>query len=353
MSLDSSEWWRSPALAWLARPLSTLYGAGAAWRRAAAAAHRRRLRRPVISVGNLVVGGAGKTPVVAALVRWLLERGEYPAVLTRGYARTRTTDDVVIVRDARQMRAALPESGDEPLLLARELEGAAVLVASDRARAGARAEDELGCTIHVLDDGFQHVRLHRDLDLLLLTAADLTCERVLPAGRLREPASAAGLADAWLTDADGLQGLAMLAPAYGVRHLFAVHRQLGPARPLGAGHEGARPNRVLLVSGIARPERFAHDASRAGWPVVDHLVFDDHHVFSTPDVRAIATRAVERQADAVLTTAKDAVRLEPLLPLPFPVLVAPLVVAIEPRAAFDDWLTRRLAEIRASATGDV
>ncbi|MGE3841087.1 MAG: tetraacyldisaccharide 4'-kinase [Vicinamibacterales bacterium] len=351
MSRDVSGWWRSPALAWLTRPLSTIYGAAAARHRAAAGIHRVRLRQPVISVGNLVVGGAGKTPVVLALVRWLLDRGEYPAVLTRGYARTRPTDHVVIVRDARGVRASLPESGDEPLLLARELEGAAVLVSPERARAGAQAE-ELGCTIHVLDDGFQHVRLHRDLDLLLLTAADLTSERVLPAGRLRERPEAARAADAWLTDADGLHALARLAPTYGVQHLFAMHRRLGPARSLGRGREATRPSRVALVSGIARPERFAADAREVGWNVVDHIVFEDHHVFSTKDVGTIASRVVERQADAVLTTSKDAIRLEPLLPLPFPVLFAPLVLSIEPQVAFDDWLTRRLSEIRSAATRD-
>src|SRR4051812_35187847 len=129
---------------------------------------RRRLRRPVISVGNLAVGGRGKTPMVATITRVLLEMGERPAILSRGYARTHYEDGVVVVRDAAGIRSDLGRAGDEPLMLARQLEGAAVLVSSERYLAGRVAEHHLGATVHVLDDGFQHLQLDRDVDILLI-----------------------------------------------------------------------------------------------------------------------------------------------------------------------------------------
>src|SRR6478736_770134 len=129
---------------------------------------RRRLRRPVISVGNLAVGGRGKTPTVACITRDLLAMGERPAILSRGYARTRPDDGVVVVRDPDGIRSDLPRSGDEPLMLARALDGASVCVSPDRYLSGRLAERALGATVHVLDDGFQHLQLDRDIDIVLV-----------------------------------------------------------------------------------------------------------------------------------------------------------------------------------------
>src|SRR6188768_3623822 len=129
---------------------------------------RRRLRRPVISVGNLAVGGRGKTPMVAAIARELLAMGERPAILTRGYARTRTEDGVVVVRDPDGIRADLARAGDEPLMLARCLPGASVLVCTDRYLAGRLAEHQFGASVHILDDGFQHLQLDRDIDIVMV-----------------------------------------------------------------------------------------------------------------------------------------------------------------------------------------
>lgn len=350
MSADRAEGWRSPALSWLARPLSLAYGAGASWRRRRAArpGYRHFLRRPVISVGNLTVGGAGKTPVVESIARWLVERGEYPAVLSRGYARQRPSDHAVVVRDAAGIRGGLAESGDEPLMLAQSLPGAAVVVAADRFVAGTAAE-QLGCTIHVLDDGFQHVQLYRDLDLLLVSEADLISERVLPAGRLREPASAASCADAWLTDGAALNVVTPLARRAGVPRVFSVRTELGVAEVVGTGPiPNPPPARVLLVTGIARPGRVAADTRAAGWTVADHMVFPDHHPFTPRDVQTIGTRVVEVHATAVLTTEKDAVRLEPLAPFPCPVLKVPVRAVVEPDMAFTAWLAERIAHARAT-----
>ena len=148
--------------------LSVVYGAAASWRRrwyAATPSRVSRLSRPVVSVGNLRVGGTGKTPAVAAIAQLLLDLGERPAILSRGYARQQPSGGVTIVSDGSQVLADVAHAGDEPLLLARTLPRVPVLVCSDRHRAGRVAETDLAATIHLLDDGFQHVQLWRDVDL--------------------------------------------------------------------------------------------------------------------------------------------------------------------------------------------
>src|SRR5687768_14277849 len=163
------------------------------WRRAWYARHpeaRRRLSSPVISVGNLAVGGSGKTPVVAMLARWLVSRGERPAILTRGYGRRHAADGVLVVSDRDRVIEPVARSGDEPQMLARALAGVPVLVSSNRYLAGRLAEGRFDCTVHLLDDGFQHFALERDVDLLLVSRDDLD-DTVLPGGRLREPLEAA------------------------------------------------------------------------------------------------------------------------------------------------------------------
>ena len=128
---------------------------------------RRRLAAPVISIGNLTVGGSGKTPLAAEIARMLLEMGERPSILSRGYARKIVDEGVVIVSDGSRVLTGVERSGDEPQMLARAVPRAAVLVSSSRYAAGRIAENRLGCTVHVLDDGFQHFDLMRDIDLLV------------------------------------------------------------------------------------------------------------------------------------------------------------------------------------------
>jgi tetraacyldisaccharide 4'-kinase len=345
-----------------ARPLGAVYAAVAAARRRQSRrpGFQRRLRRPVISVGNLAVGGRGKTPLVAHVAALLHAAGERPAVLARGYGRRSVANGVVVVGDGRRVLADLALAGDEPLMLARRLAGCAVLVAHDRHLAGVLAESRLGCTVHVLDDGFQHLGVARDLDLLLLEAADLQNGRVLPAGRLRESATAAASADAWIGDAAEVEALESLARQAGVSRVFGVRRKVGEPLWLAAGRRSGDScvpvprgstalGPVLLVSGIARPERFEADVRAAGWPVADHLAFGDHHRFDRRDAQAVADRARVRGAAWAMTTEKDAVRLEPLLPLPVPVAMLPLVVTVEPAGAFERWIEQGLRVRRGVA----
>src|SRR6476469_1889322 len=170
--------------------ISTVYAAVARYRRRYYTIHphlQRSLSRPVISIGNLAVGGRAKTPIAALVASRLLALGETPAILSRGYARRDAADGVVVVRDPLGIRADLDRAGDEPLMLARQLDGIAVLASPSRYLAGRLAEHHFGCTVHVLDDGFQHFPLRRDADLVVLAGADFARPVTLPSGRLREP----------------------------------------------------------------------------------------------------------------------------------------------------------------------
>ncbi len=329
--------------------LSGLYGRAAEWRRAwygRRPDRRAELARPVISVGNLVVGGSGKTPAVAAIARLLQERGERPVILSRGYARRSPFDGVLVVSDGERVLEPTARSGDEPQMLARSLAGVPVLVARERFLAGRVAERQFDGTVHLLDDGFQHLPLARDVDLVIVSPADLD-EQVLPVGRLREPVAAAQHADALLvpgTDEDARAVESRIpGPPHARREVFtmsASYEDLKPADPAASPTISGR--RVLAVSGIARPERFVAALRGRGWDVVREMVFRDHHWFSVRDAESIARAATAAGADLVVTTEKDATRLS--LPNLF---YLPMHVTIEPVDRFADWLMGRLRAARA------
>jgi tetraacyldisaccharide 4'-kinase len=332
--------------------LDFLYSGVARWRRRAMERRpeaRRRLERPVISIGNLSVGGTGKTPVVAAVARWLVERGERPAILSRGYKRLEPLPGVVVVSDGLAVHATLARAGDEPLMLAREVPEAVVCVAEDRYLAGVLAERRLGATLHVLDDGFQHLALARDLDVLVTIAGEIPNGQVLPRGRLREPADAAARAHV-LVVMDATAGAASaeawtlgISEACGARRVIGEPRSVGRLEP-GAGNRIAEETpRVLLVAGIANPQRFAADVRTAGWTVVGEQWFPDHHAFTAGDVARISTKIAEVGADAVFTTGKDAVRFEALGSTPFPLYTVPLTVEFDPPTVLFDRIATVLS----------
>lgn len=330
---------------------SLLYGAAATWRRrwyARDPSRRRRLERPVVSVGNLRTGGSGKTPVVEQIARLLTARGERPAILTRGYARVAPGDGVTVVSDGVRLLAPLERAGDEPSMLARALPGVPVLVGADRYLSGRMAEERFGATVHLLDDGFQHVALARDVDLLIAGKDDLT-DRVLPSGHLREPLAAAGVADALLIRDDGIDGQEELRRELGIRTSFHVRRVLGTPRWIGSG-EPADVNAdetVLALAGIARPDRFFSDLTAVNWRVVGTRTFRDHHPYTDADVDRIARAARAVSATIVLTTEKDAVRLCGKHLGDLRIAAVPLAVAIEP-PTFIDWLLERIRAKRSS-----
>jgi len=326
-------------------PWQRLYAAAHARRRARAARAAERLPAPVVSVGNLHWGGTGKTPLVVALGAHLRDRGHRVAVLSRGYRRT-SRGPIVVSHGAGPL-VTVAAAGDEPHLLARALPGVAVVVGERRLAAGRLALAALSSPpdLFLLDDGFSHVALARDLDLLVLPAGDpWGGGRLWPSGRLREPLASARHADALLV-AGGAAGDGEAAAAALARLGFA-----GPgfAAPVLAGAprfaDGApvpAGTRVLAVCGIAHPERFFRAAADAGLELAGTLAFPDHHAFPARSLAAIARRARALGAVAVLATEKDSAKLEGRLALP----LARLPVEARPESAFYDWLDRRIAEL--------
>jgi len=234
-------------------------------------------------------------------------------------------------------------------MLARAVPGALVLVGSNRYLSGRLAEERLGATVHLLDDGFQHLELARDVDLLLVADEDLT-DRTLPGGRLRESLTAAASADAALVVAGYLTAAERVARSLGVPVAFYVTRTLGVPRTfLGDSVVVPTAARVFLVAGIAGPERFFSDVASAGWQVVGTMAFPDHHRYSSKDVARIANAARAAAAAIVLTTEKDAVRLDGQTLGDLPIASVPLLLGIEPADRFRDWLLSRLAVLRDAA----
>jgi len=305
-------WWQSP-LRWLAAPLWLATRPTIALR-GALFDHRwrtvRRLPVPVLSVGNLTVGGTGKTPLVAWLVDWCRARGQVPAVISRGYR-------------------ALPGGGNDEA----RLFDCAVECDADR-HAGGRRAIAAGATCLILDDGFQHRRLHRDADLVVVDALRPfgptgRVPAVLPLGMLREPIPALRRADAILINrSDQLAAASLLAletRLAGIgRPLLRMRQEAVALRALDGG--GERPpaalagQPVLLASGLGNPAGFTATAAALGWQVRGHRRFPDHHHYTSADARDLLA-AVGAAGATLVVTAKDAVKLVALLPGTAPCLV--------------------------------
>lgn len=288
------------------RPFSALFGASVRLRNAlydGGTFRARRLQGPVVSIGNISVGGAGKTPFVIALGEMLRRRGIAFDVLSRGYRRK--TKGILLV-DANGTPA---DFGDEPLLIAQKLD-IPVIVGGRRYDAGCWSEERFGPRLHLLDDGFQHRQLVRDFDIVLLTAADLH-DRLLPAGRLREPLSAILRAD-----------VVVLPPEIEESQLWG--RLLNPRRKpsvwrlrrglhldsLGAAEiPGVK---VLAFCAIARPKRFFDDLRAAGIAVAGEVAFRDHHSYTAGDISYLLAKSKQAGANAFVSTEKDAINLGPL-----------------------------------------
>ncbi len=326
---------------WLA-PLTPLYAAGIALRNLRIEHGRepvRRLRAPVISIGNLSTGGSGKTPLTIALAKALTQRGFQVDVLSRGYGRQSRLPARVAPNGTAE------EFGDEPLLIAREA-AVPVYVAAQRYEAGLLAETDASGpqdvdqenrpSAHILDDGFQHRQLHRDINILLLNAEDWA-DFLLPAGNLREPLAALRRATIIAIPANEPTLDADLR-AYGWQGpLWHLHRKM--EIPAVAGP-------VAVFCGIARSEQFFSGLENAGIKVAVRSAFPDHHRYTSADLDCLTSAAQKAGATALLTTEKDAVRLGKLiasLPESLPLQTACLRVEIENGDQVIDWLADRLA----------
>jgi tetraacyldisaccharide 4'-kinase len=309
-------------------PLASIFEAGVQVRNALYSRRllkQRRLQGPTVSVGNLSVGGSGKTPFVMLLGEQLKRRGLAFDVLSRGYGRR--SQGVLEVNPA----GSAQEFGDEPLLIARKLE-VPVIVGEDRYQAGVFAERKFGPQMHILDDGFQHRALGRDFDIVLVTAEDAR-DRVIPAGRLREPLRSLVRADAVVltsgatADAFALKG----------QKVWRVRRGITVA---------GVPERPVAFCGIARPKSFLLQLEKAGIEVVAEAVYRDHHAYSEKDVAELLALRKNSEAGGFVTTEKDAINLGGYLSALQPLAVVPVKMELLDAANAIDTMLRIIEERR-------
>ena len=321
----------------------------------------KKLAWPVVSVGSVSAGGAGKTPVVIALAKLLGQRGRRVDVLSRGYERS----GVGIARVDLGREDAASVFGDEPVLIARAA-GVPVWVGVDRFAAGVEAEgsDAAGAGekqvlhdakndefrgvgdaprdlgVHLLDDGFQHRGLKRDVDIALVTAEDFE-DALLPAGNRREPLEALRRADVIVIREEEreLVEVRVMKLMRGGALLWSVHRRLRFPAPLGVLGAGLRP---LAFCVIARPEGFATALQAAGCGVIDTVAFRDHHAYSAHEVKELLAIAKRLDASGFVTTEKDAVKLSPELQAQLEAVGPVVVVGLEAEFVYPERVAREL-----------
>jgi tetraacyldisaccharide 4'-kinase len=316
-------------------PLTGLYVAATALRNTLfdrGVLSARRLEQPVVSVGNLSVGGSGKTPFVIALGELLKARGIRFDVLTRGYRRK--TRGVLVV----ETNGNAADFGDEPLLIARRL-GIPVIVGESRYEAGRVAEQKFHSQLHLLDDGFQHRSLVRDFDIVLMTERDFD-DRMLPSGRLREPLSSLRRADAIVLPRDfsgqtfSVHELTIESLARQGKLIWRMTREISmPAAP-------AAP---IVFCGIARPQQFFVQVRAAGITPAAEVEFRDHQAYDGRDIERLLAMRGKLSASGFLTTEKDAVNLGPLQKDLKPLAVAALSLTLDnPTTIVDAILARTI-----------
>ncbi len=279
---------------------------------------------PVISVGNISTGGTGKTPIVKNVASILIESGKKVAIISRGYGRSST--GTVIVSDGKNIMVDADSGGDEPLLLAEQLRNVIVIVDEDRVRGAKKAIEEFGATVIVLDDGFQHRRIKRSKNIVLIDFQHSPFDTfLLPAGYRRELISSFNRADGVVvTKANDMnEALPMLKYSEfdsipnkfsssfqpsGIRHLFG--RKLDSLSGVKQSLEMLKGQTAIALCGIARPESFQQSLEQCSVRVKKYFNFSDHHAFTQDDIEKVVNSFTTNNADFIITTEKDAVRLK-------------------------------------------
>jgi tetraacyldisaccharide 4'-kinase len=315
--------------------------------------HTTKLERPVISVGNITTGGTGKTPLVEWVARTLAAQGRRVCILTRGYGR-QDPHLQSIVSDGYTVLVPPTQAGDEPYLLATRLLGfAAVISSADRIAAAREAIKDFGSDCFLLDDGFQHLRLARDLNIVTIDATNpWGGGSLLPYGRLREHPDGLNRADCVvITRCDQVDDLGALeseiSELTGNRPIF--HSQMRTIRvpSLKNGADNlAPPARVAGFCGVGNPDSFFAHLRRSGYEVAVEKTFPDHHVYSQNEIDAIIRSARETGAGALITTAKDAVKLR-TLSFSIPCHVLEIEIGIENSNELATLLLRITADSRS------
>ena len=332
---------------------SALYALGLARDQRRALLRRRSLPVPVLSVGNVTVGGTGKTPFTLWLARHFRQRGFRPAILSRGYGGSESRTGPALVEP--EDRDAAVRFGDEPVLMAKRLGDIPVWIGRDRRESGCRAVERSGANILLLDDGFQHIALHRDVDIVLLDAENpFGNGKLLPGGSLREPVRSLERADVFLlTRADSPEAAAdtrsLLESLFPGKPIFECTHRITSCR---FGLDGPRlrletlkGRPVVAFAGIAHPESFFKGIETLGMTPVGVVPYPDHHSYGPGDLRFLPETVQELGAQFLVTTEKDAVRL------PAPLRDAVLVTELEPAFTGDDeqklgrWLNGLLESV--------
>src|SRR5437016_12636191 len=312
-------------------PLASIFAAGVHLRNALYDRGRlpeRRLQGPTISVGNLSVGGSGKTPFVLLLGELLKSRGVKFDVLSRGYGRESRG---VLLLDP----GGLPQQfGDEPLLIARRLQ-VPVIVCEDRYEAGRFAEEKFGPQLHLLDDGFQHRGLARDFDIVLVTTEDAR-DRLLPGGRLREPLTALRRADA------------VVLASGGAPESFPLDGKLVWRSRRGILPKNV-PTRPVVFCGIARPKNFLMQLRTTGIEPAAEAFYRDHHFYTERDIADLIKLRSQSEADGFVTTEKDAINLSEFLAALVPLAVVPVKMELLDADNALDTMLRTIEERRRPA----
>jgi tetraacyldisaccharide 4'-kinase len=309
----------------------SIYGAGVGARNALydrGLLHARRLRGPVVSVGNLSIGGSGKTPLVLLLGELLTARKVNFDILSRGYGRQQR--GVALVDPGGASR----DFGDEPLLMARRL-SVPVVVGEDRYEGGVFAENKFGAQLHLLDDGFQHRALARDFDIVLVTPEDAR-DRMLPAGRLREPLTSLRRSDVVVLTSGAAPDSFPLNGKMVWRARRGISLKNVPARP-------------VVFCGIARPQNFVLQLRTSGIEPVAEAFYRDHHAYTERDVRDLLKLRQQSEAEGFVTTEKDAINLGPYLSALEPLAVVPVKMELADAANAVDTMFRTIAQRRRVA----
>ena len=319
----------------------------------------------VLSVGNLTVGGTGKTPVVEVFARNLNNSGRRVAILSRGYKKKQPTfaervynrltfknrrSPPIVVSDGKRVLIDSDTGGDEPYMLASNLPGVAVVVGRDRVKSGRYAIQKLGCDTLILDDGFQYLALKHRLDITLVDASNpFGNERVLPRGILREPVRnirRAGFIFITKSQPQGepelrrrLRELNPRAEISECRHCSRYLEDVFTSEQLGL--DVLSDLKVLAVSGIAAPQSFENELVKLGADLLDHKAYADHHRYSQQELLDVINAGLNLGADAIVTTEKDAVRFPRIERPPIPVYYLRVEIEMLSGAdAFNDWINR-------------
>ena len=307
------------------------------------------LKVPVISVGNITVGGTGKTPLVARITEILAEQGEKVCVLTRGYKR-KNEDERVVVSDGEKILASVEKSGDEPLELAEKLLGKAIVIAdANRAEAGNWAREKFGITVFVLDDAFQHLQVKRDLDIVCVDATNpFGNEKVLPWGILRESLRNLRRADVIvITRANLVEDISELKTK--ILTVIPTVKIFVSKNKFGEKFREQNEKPAAAFCALGNPENFFTQLNRENFKIVFTRTFPDHYFYTQKDVEKLEKEAKANGAETFVTTAKDAVKMSNLK-FEIPLAVAESEIVFDDETAFQKTILEAIGKTQPQKT---